>query len=390
MLSIKHSDPSDLHDRDDLSDVGTERAEIETLFDEDFPSYTDDRAGSSTTTPVQLPSEKSSRPTLRPTTSAPLDFPTLDLPSYEGTVDIARPLAIPQVSPDPAAPFLQAYPSQLLNYGIPAESWHAFVSTLSDFVSAKVSKQALHHASDVASTIGDYHKRYANVVKKGAKNIGKEAKRFNPFGVIGGATGHFFGGVGHLVGSIFNVPLSMLQNPKTPRERAIVYITAANKKWFHGRGLHALLLDTSELGSMIGISGQELLGATRSRCGPSGDAVHQMQALNTWLGDIEVRTEQSPAPSASRKIRDDSWIASSSSSSTKSSTTRTNSGSGSGSLTNAGAPTGLAFGETPSNAQIQLKLGFETLWLVVTQQSKVEGLMEDEKNNASQKVYPGT
>ncbi|EME43369.1 hypothetical protein DOTSEDRAFT_112518, partial [Dothistroma septosporum NZE10] len=197
-----------------------------------------------------------------PTTSAPLDFPTANLPSYEATVDIVRPLAIPQIAPTPDAPFLQAYPSQLLSYGVPAESWHAFVSTLSDFVSAKVSKQALHHASDVASSIGGYHKRYAKDVQQNAKHITKEAKRFNPFGVIGGATGLFFGGVGHLVGSIFNVPLSMLQNPKTPRERAIVYITAANKKWFHARALHALLLDTNELGSMIGISGLELLGAT--------------------------------------------------------------------------------------------------------------------------------
>lgn len=358
---------------DDLSDAGSDEMETETLHEEELPSY--EQPGPSHPA-AQLPPEKSAHDleppkahpaehpasfthNRAPTASAPFNFPTTDLPSYETAVDFQKPLAIPQCSPTPDAPFVSAYPTDLLSYGIPSESWYSFVDTLSAFLSAKVSQQAVHHAADVAQNIHNYHKQYVTAVKQSFRNMGKSAKQLNPFGVVGGALGLTFGTVGHAVGSIFNAPISLIQKPKTPRERATVYITTANKDWFHRRGLHALLLDTTELATVLGSSAQQILGAARAR--QTSDAMEQLTSLRKWIGDVQTRGN--PAKT------DDGDLSTSSSQLDASSARLTPVSS------RQSKGKGIVISEWPS----QLQLGAQTLWLVITQEKNVQAVEIDEK-----------
>lgn len=275
---------------DKLSDAASSHLEEHSLHDEPLPSYSNAAEQSS-----ELHPQASTQPAsnnLGPTTTSPFDFPTsANLPSYADAAKVRKPLAIPQICPTPDARFLSAYPPHLLSYGIAAESWYNFVETLSAFLSATVSGQAVHHATDIANNIGNYHKRYASRVKQDVKNIGKSAKHLNPFGVVGGAIGVTVGGVGHIVGSIFNVQGSVLSKPQKPRERAEVYLAAANKDWFHSRELHAFLLDTGELSRMLGISMQQFL-ATASREG-DGNASRTLASLRPWISDLEIKDSES-------------------------------------------------------------------------------------------------
>jgi hypothetical protein len=156
--------PTKPHDElldDDLSDAASSHAEERTLNDEPLPSYNE--ASTSSSQHLPPPSEKSAArsqsshdPELHsvpqgPTIADPFAFPPHELPSYPDVNAIQRPLAIPQMAPSAAAPFLLAYPIALLSFGIPEESWRSFVETLSAFLSAKVSQQAVHHAADIAS-----------------------------------------------------------------------------------------------------------------------------------------------------------------------------------------------------------------------------------------------
>lgn len=359
---------------DNLSDAGSDRVETETLNEEELPSYEEPEHPHPA---AQSPPEKSAhyraltahtiaQPPLgtsahnrAPTASAPFNFPTTDLPSYETAVDFQKPLAIPQCSPTPDAPFVSAYPTDLLSYGIPAESWYSFVDTLSAFLSAKVSQQAVHHAADVAQSIHNYHKQYVTHVKQSFRNMGKSAKQFNPFGVVGGALGLTFGTVGHAVGSVFNAPLSLIQKPKTPRERATVYVTTANKDWFHRRGLHALLLDTSELATVLGASTQQVLGAARAR--QTADAVEQLTSLRQWIGDVQTRAGP---------VKTDNGDRSASSLQPEASSSR---------LTPVSSRQSKGKSSIISEWPSQLQLGAQTLWLVVTQEKNVEAVEVDEK-----------
>ncbi|KAF2172685.1 hypothetical protein M409DRAFT_16647 [Zasmidium cellare ATCC 36951] len=359
MADFKPSRPQRTN-TDDLSDAGSDRLETETLNEEELPTYENPEPSNTT---AQLPPEKSTH-SQGPTTSAPFNFPTADLPTYETAVDFQKPLAIPQSSPTPDAPFVSAYPTDLLTYGIPAESWYAFVDTLSAFVSAKVSQQAIHHASDVAQSIQDYHKQYVTNVKRSFKSMGKSAKQFNPFGIVGGALGLTFGTVGHAVGSVFNAPLSLIQKPKTPRERATVYVAAANKDWFHRRGLHALLLDTSELATVLGTSYHDILGTARGR--QSSDAVEQMASLRQWIGDVQARVD--PVKSGDGERSTSSLQPEASSSRLTPVSSRQSKGKSS------------SIGEFPS----QLQLGAQTLWLVITQKKNVQDMEVDEKAGPTQ------
>lgn len=342
----------------DFSEVGSERAETETLNEEELPSYPHEQSGPSTATAPQFPPTEKSGGAIGPTTSAPFNFPTTDLPSYETAVDFQKPLAIPQTSPTPDAPFIPAYPTDLLTYGIPTESWHSFVDTVSAFLSAKVSQQAVHHATDVAKSIQDYHKQYVTQVKRSFRGMGKSAKQFNPFGVVGGALGLTFGTVGHAVGSIFNAPLSLIQKPRTPRERATVYVTTANKDWFHRRGLHALLLDTTELSTVLGISQQEFLAPVRGQ--GSSDASEQLASLQKWIGDVQVRKGRDA---------DEQSTTSSQAQASSSGLTPTSSRLSKGKS--------VVTGKQPWTPQLQL--GAQTLWLVVTQEKNVQTIAVDEK-----------
>ena len=277
-------------DRDDISDTASSRAEVMTLNDEDLPIY-EDEDSSSARRPVA--DEKRSygqdeRRTI--TVDSPIHFPESDLPTYAASDTKKKPIAIPQTNPIATAPFLDCYPRDLLAYGITEESFSSILTTLSAFVSAKASQQAVQHASDVANSIGSFHKDYANNVKQSVKNIGNSAKRFNPFGVVGGTIGLTVGAATHLVGSVFNAPISMLQKPQTPRQRALAYLTAANKDWFHARGLHALLLDTRELANNLGVPVGAILNAGHDQEDERPEVV--CRALERWIAPVDVRKQE--------------------------------------------------------------------------------------------------
>ncbi|KAF7191729.1 hypothetical protein HII31_06774 [Pseudocercospora fuligena] len=332
-------------DRDDLSDAASSRAEEQTLAGDDLPSYEVAQPNASSRdypeekrteldpASKDYPKEKNvdGQP-IGPTASAPFNTPNSELPSYTTAAasTINKPLAIPQVSPGSTAPLLAAYPTNLINYGIPPDSWYSFLNTTSAFLSANVSKQALHHAADVGHAMGDFQKQYANNVKKSVKAMGKSAKSFNPFGVFGGFVGLTVGAASHVVGSVISAPLSAIKKPQTPRQRALAYLATANLDWFHSRGLHALLCDSRELSLELNIDVQDLL----HRASQSEKSAEQMKALSEWIGEVHVdeKDEESSMSSA--------------------------------------GPSSKA-GKQPSRTQLQL--GQDTLWLVLSRIEQVKG-----------------
>ncbi|QDS78082.1 hypothetical protein FKW77_003747 [Venturia effusa] len=259
--------------------------------------------------PSDLP--ESNHPALGPSVSAPFNFPTTDLPPYSDPAPTQRPIAIPQRWPEPSAPFLTAYAPVLLNYGIPATTFHAFLDTLSAFLVAKVSQRAISHASDIAASMGrvpiQLGKDLVAQAKETGRGIASSAKKRNPIGVVGGLIG---GTLGMTVGVAVRTVNSMLQlpaaaamaaaNPKTPRGRAELYIATANKDWFGPRGLNAKLLDTAELTHLLGIAADGFLLAA----GPAvstGNTDEKLKALRRWIADLEVRDSWRDWGSLSRK-----------------------------------------------------------------------------------------
>ncbi|KXT01472.1 hypothetical protein AC578_9530 [Pseudocercospora eumusae] len=316
-------------DRDDLSDAASSRAEEQTLAGDDLPSYEEAQPDASS---KDYPKEKNANgKPIGPTASAPFNFPDSELPKYTTAAStINKPLAIPQVSPRSTAPLLAAYPTNLINYGIPPDSWYSFLNTTSAFLSANVSKQALHHAADVGHAMGDFQKQYANNVKKSVKAMGKSAKSFNPFGVFGGFVGLTVGAASHVVGSVVSAPLSAIKKPQTPRQRALAYLDTANLDWFHSRGLHALLCDSRELSLELNISVEDLL----HRASQSEKSSEQMNALSEWIGEVHVDE------------RDEEFSLNSAGPSSKAS-------------------------KQPSRTQLQV--GQDTLWLVLVHNAQVKG-----------------
>lgn len=291
MQDTKHQDDA----RDDLSDAASSNADERTLNDEPLPSY---NQASSTSNIERRPLEKTSIPSPEnqnreqamiahgPTVEDPFAFPSHELPSCPGANTIQRPLAIPQMTPSAAAPFLPAYPTALLSFGITMKSWYSFVDTLSAFLSANVSQKAIHHASDIASNIGDFHKQYALRTKEHFKNIGKSAKRLSPVGILSQTIGLTVGSAGHVINTVFQAAGSLSLKPQTPRERASVYLQTANRDWFHSRGLHAVLMSTSELCSLCEVETREMMSAVES-CG-SVDPGQQLAALRDVIAEVNV------------------------------------------------------------------------------------------------------
>lgn len=270
--------------------------------DEELPGSSSIRSGSQTLDGEVLPSygemeaDASTKPNtteknaLGPTTSSPFDFPaTTELPSYTAATKIKKPIAVPQTSPSSTANFLEAYPPSLLSYGIPEESWLPFLNTLSAFLSANISKQALHHASDVATSMAQHQKQYANSVKRSFRGMGNSARRFNPFGVLEGAIGITLGAATHIVSSVLTAPISVLKKPSTPRERALVYLATANKDWLHPRSLHALLLDSKELAVELDVNLIEFLRTARRE--ESNGAIAQLKILERWISGCYLNTD---------------------------------------------------------------------------------------------------
>ncbi|TID22316.1 putative subunit of the rna polymerase ii mediator complex protein [Venturia nashicola] len=237
-------------------------------------------------------------PAAGPSVSSPFNFPTADLATYCDPTPTQKPVAIPQRWPEPSAPFLTAYAPVLLNYGIPAKAFHSFLDTLSAFLTAKVSKRAISHASDIAASVGRVPKQLAKDLVAQAKDTGRgiatSAKKGNPIGVVGGllnaTLGMTIGVALRSVNSIVQLPAAAAMaaaNPKTPRGRAELYIATANKDWFGPRGLNARLLDTVELTNLLGIEATEFLTAA----GPAvsaGKSDEKLKALRGWIADVEV------------------------------------------------------------------------------------------------------
>ncbi|KHO00433.1 uncharacterized protein MAM_01211 [Metarhizium album ARSEF 1941] len=273
--------------------------------------------------PAKRPSphtEATGEPGRIPTVDAPFDFPTTTAPPppYEALADAdadagpssssgaqARPIAIPQVAPDQAAPFLRAYPPRLLAYGIIEQTWRSFLDTVSAFLTAKVSDQAVAHAADVARSLGEPPKNYgralANHTKSVGKQLAKDARRFNVSGVAAGVVGGAISIPMHAalgaVHTIFQIPGSAVsaisRTPRTPLQRAATYAAVANQDWLDGRGLHAVLLDTKQLAAMVHVPGDKFLEMAAVG-GKSGTAAATMSALDghveklNMLGDEAV------------------------------------------------------------------------------------------------------
>jgi hypothetical protein len=143
-------------------------------------------------------------------------------------------------------------------------------------------------------------KDVVNHVKETTREIGYQAKRGNVLGVVGGVVGGTIaltvGSAAKLVGSAVSLPGTAIEasvNLKTPRERAEAYAAAANKDWFHKRGLHAHLMNTAELANLVGVTLQQQLDATNSQ---PVSASEQMKALRDLIEGVELRRESEPKP----------------------------------------------------------------------------------------------
>lgn len=256
----------------------------------------------------ELPAYSSTSTSHIPSANSPFDFPTEEAPptfesissSSSAPGHFQRPIAIPQTTPDKTGPFLNAYAQPLLQYGITPETWRAFIATISAFLAAKVSEQAVAHAADIGRHVTDVPKRFGEGTVDHAKHVGHKirdsAKSGNyagaAVGVVGGAIGLPVGTAFRAVGAAVSLPFAAIRGvtskPQTPRERATAYAEAANKKWLVQRGLRAQLVDTAELARTAGIPVTRLLDLARAS-GDSSAAV-QLGSLKEYLSELEVFT----------------------------------------------------------------------------------------------------
>nr|POE56564.1 hypothetical protein CFP56_33536 [Quercus suber] len=308
-----------------------------------------------------------------PDVDHPFAFPTQELPAYTATKHIDRPLAVPQTHPSPTASFLAAYPPILLSYGIPASTWHDFLATLSSFLNAHAGQNAVFHATKIAQDYGDMHvtlgKDIVAHTESHLRHIGASVKRGNPLAVVSSAVSWPIGLASQIIGTVLQVPAALTQKPQSPRERAEVYVTTANKKWFHARALHAVLVSTPELAEFVAAARPGLLGAVQER--RKGSPAEQLEALRPWIGDLSLTPPPPPAPAPS--AADPSVVDSQSSA-----------GTGRPELSSMSSSKKLVKGKAKQQAPaaaaapepLQLQLGFQTLWVVLVQGSdaKVLGL----------------
>ncbi|KAH7022281.1 hypothetical protein EDB80DRAFT_4880 [Ilyonectria destructans] len=286
------------------------KAGQELVNDDAPPTYEPTDPASSTLQPAPPPpvdNKSGHSDSTRPTAESPFNFP-LDtpLPPYSAASGSAsqRPIAIPQVTPSPASPLLAAYAPLLLSYGIPAETWHSFLDTVSAFLAAKVSDRALRHAANMGKQVGEGPKSLVKGIVSHAKDVGKgignNAKRGN---IIGAAMG--------VVGGIISIPVSAAlgtartaaqlpmsavsaatRSPESARERATAYLAVVNKDWFHGRGLHATLLDSHEISHLVGTS---IIDQVELQADKEESVELKLGALGDHIARLEVRTPASLA-----------------------------------------------------------------------------------------------
>lgn len=300
---------------------------------EDLPSYAEASAASfataessasaSTAAPGQSSGQHQHQhhhQPVGPTVASPFDFPSQEesppLYSEHKRTSIHKPIAIPQAQPTPTSAFLPAYAPSLLTYGIPASSWSSFLETMSAFLQAKVSDRALAHAADIGRDLGSVPKSFGKSVASHAKSIGHNISDSAKRGDFAGAARGIIGGTISLpvatafgaVGATLRLPGSVVsaatKKPHTPRERAEAYIAVANKDWFLPRGLDARLLDTAQLGELVGAGGGGAgEGGSSSSGGGSGRgerlvevarsakdsvAVRQLSTLGAYIAELEV------------------------------------------------------------------------------------------------------
>lgn len=239
-----------------------------------------------------------------PSIASPFNFPsdTNLPPAYEAEETVERrPIAIPQTTPDPKSPFLNAYSPYLLGHGVTPETWAGFLQTLSGFLAATVSEKAVSHAAEIGRHIGDVPKRFGKETLAHAKETGQAISDSAKKGNYIGAAVRAILGVGvalpvatavRAAGAAISLPFAALhavtKDPKTPRERAVAYAAAANVKWLHKRGLQANLLDTAELSQVLGVSVDEFLQA--ARVSKDAGAVGQLAALGSYIAELDIRT----------------------------------------------------------------------------------------------------
>lgn len=243
---------------------------------------------------------------LLPSVSQPFNFPSeSELPPYSASSSSGTvcPIAIPQVRPGQASPFLASYAPSLLNHGITEKSWRAFLDTISAFLTAKVSDRAISHAADMGKHLGDAPKRLGQNFFSHAKDVGKDisnnAKRGNvvgaAFGTVGAAITIPIVGALNTVAVVTSFPASVIgaiaKKPRTPYERALAYATVANEKWLKARGLQAQILDTNQLAQLSGITATTFLGA--SRAADIQIASGQLNSLRGWISELSVQDKAS-------------------------------------------------------------------------------------------------
>ncbi|KAG8156589.1 hypothetical protein KVR01_013540 [Diaporthe batatas] len=260
------------------------------------PAYDDSAPG-----PSSRPSATSSQQQPEgPSPKDPFNFPQGEsLPSYTESTPFNKPIAVPQSRPDAAAPFIPAYAPALLTRGVTPETWHAFVTTVSAFLTANVSSKALAHAGDMAKHLGSTPASFGKNVARNAKTVGShvrdEAKRGNvvgaAFGAVGGAISLTLGTVFGAVGAATAMPITAIgavaKKPKTPRERAAAYVVVANKDWLNSRGLIASILDTQELCRAVVVDDvRELI--EQAGQGKDGTAAGQLQSLERYFCELKV------------------------------------------------------------------------------------------------------
>ncbi|KAF3057460.1 hypothetical protein GL218_06113 [Daldinia childiae] len=252
---------------------------------------------------ISGPSTVIETPATGPTAASPFNFPPdSDLPPYSAlaaNTSDQRPIAIPQIKADPTAPFLEASSPSLLRHGITQETWLGFIRTLSGFLAATVSQKAISHAGDMAQHVGDVPKRFGKEtmahIKASGQAIKDTAKSGNVVGaafqVVGATIGIPVATALRAAGAAIVLPFAAInavsREPKTPKERAVAYTAAANIKWLNRRGLDACLLDTAELGQVLGLSVDELLQTPRGAKDASAEA--QLATLGSYIAELNVR-----------------------------------------------------------------------------------------------------
>jgi hypothetical protein len=332
---------------------------------EPLPSYEyNPPSPSSHLTPTSTtPSLHPSRIPTQSSTSASL-FPTSTPPAYSPS-SLRILFAVPTTSPTPSSPLLPCTSPSLPNYGIPPTTFLTFLTTLSSHLTARTPTRLLNHVGDVPKQLG---KDLVSTTASAGRQLTSSAKHFNPIGVLGSVVGLTFGVTGTLVGGVMGaLPRTLSTKPRSGVQRAGEGLGEANAKWLHERGLHAELVDMNELARRVGMSVGEMLEVAGR-----GSAQGQMGRLDVWVGEVIVGGDDEKGAIKLRKARGTSM------------------GSEEGrdrkdqrSFARGAESVGLRVGgelsvegedegsEGDAGAGLELELGPETLWLVV---SRWEGM----------------